>query len=112
MPENLPFRKEKTLLYTAWEYFALFDMNSNKASVKYLFIQKAVIFLFILITSLAILSTNQSFDDSIIDALNLALILFPIMAVSLFSIMTNNNYQQKWLVLRLGAEEIKKNIFI
>lgn len=102
------------VLETTWQRYAEFDANALAGLEQHLRLQSWVVILSVAATLLAILVGNYS--DQVLpiigQVLRISLILVPI--VSSIVLAFTNKFQQgeRWLALRAGAEEIKKEIYL
>lgn len=102
-------------LETAWQRYAQLATNATSASERYLRIRSWAIVLSVITTLLAVIT---SYSDSQIMAstlgkfIQISLILIPIIS-SVILVFANKLQQgQYWLVLKTGAEEIRKEIYL
>ncbi len=104
-----------TVLQTAWQNQAEFDLNASQAQKLHINLRRWVIILSVLATLLAILSevvTNR-FDIPLLEqSLRIALILVPIIGSVILAFANKFQQGQRWLTLRAAAEEIKKEIYL
>jgi len=102
-------------LETAWQRYAQFDTNASAALKQYLSLRGSVIVLTVLATLVAVITScndNHFLAPPVDEALRLSLTLVPIVS-SVILVFANKLQQgQYWLVLRTGAEEIKKEIYL
>ena len=102
------------ILESAWKKFAEFDAVSVDHTAAYSRLRLWIALMGVLATLLAIVSGNYGnlFPPAIAFVLHLLLIVTPILA-SVIAAYTNKFFATgDWLVLRAGAEEVLKNVYI
>jgi hypothetical protein len=115
------------VLMQAWETFADYDLNANEQQRKFEKIQKSILIVGVIGTALAIsqqvwgpkVSLNEMFQDKNVPAwkwlfwssVYYTLILIPILLTILITAITRFKQGSKWLLLRAGAESIKREIY-
>lgn len=110
-------RQHTPVLELAWRRHAEFDENAGKASNRYLRMRDWVIILGVIATLLAILIDIfywRPFSESEIGGrvLRAMLILVPIISSVILAFASKFQQGERWLALRTGAEEIKKEIYL
>ncbi len=100
-------------LETAWQRYAEFDANALTASRRHLILRWWVIVLSVVATLLAIVTNlNELMGTTLGLALKIGLILTPIVSSVILAFANKMQQGERWLVLRTGAEEIKKEIYL
>lgn len=100
-------------LETAWQRYAQLETNGATASRKYLILRGSSITLSVVATLLAILISQIDGGASPIgEVLRACLILVPIVIAVILVFANKLQQGQYWQVLRTGAEEIKKEIYL
>ena len=107
---------QSTALSIAWQRYAELDFNAAKAQKRHLTLRRWVIILSVVATVLAILSElvrgiagQWSF---MAEPLRILLILTPIAGSVVLAFANKFQQGERWLALRAGAEEIKKEIYL
>ena len=102
------------ILATAWTRYAQFNAMSLKRSKMYLRMRRWIIIMGILATMFAILVETYPANFPALGSLilKLFLILTPILGSILASVTSKKFSNGDWLILRAGAEEILKEIFM
>ncbi|HEY0042178.1 MAG TPA: DUF4231 domain-containing protein, partial [Flavisolibacter sp.] len=114
------------VLLQAWETFADYDSNANRQQKQFEKIQQAIILLGVISVALVIVqqvfaprdATSGELKSSTIQNVGVfwwsvyhILILLPITLTILVTAANRFKYGNKWLVLRAGAEAIKREIY-
>jgi tetratricopeptide (TPR) repeat protein len=100
-------------LETAWQRYAEFDANALTAARRHLILRWWVIVLSVAATLLAILANlNEMAGTTLGLTLKVGLILTPIVSSVILAFANKMQQGERWLVLRTGAEEIKKEIYL
>jgi tetratricopeptide (TPR) repeat protein len=105
------------VLELAWRRHAEFDENASKASNRYLRMRDWVIILGVIATLLAVLIDTfywQPFPEPGVGGrvLRVTLILVPIISSVILAFASKFQQGERWLALRTGAEEIKKEVYL
>ncbi len=102
------------ILEKAWMHHAELDTNADKLSKRHLRLRKWVAILGIVATVLAIVTDVYSpeFPVTAQAALKVMLILTPLAGSILAAFTSRELGDGRWLAMRAGAEEIKKEIYI
>lgn len=111
-----PLNSDRTLaLETAWQRYAQLATNATSASERYLRIRSWAIVLSVIATLLAVItaySESQIMASTLGQFIHVSLILVPIVS-SVILVFANKLQQgQYWLVLKTGAAEIRKEIYL
>ncbi len=102
-----------SVLEVAWQRYADFDANAVTASKQHLTLRWWVIVLAVVATLLAIVANlDQVVGTQFELPLKIGLILTPIVSSALLAFASKMQQGERWLMLRTGAEEIKKEIYL
>lgn len=108
------------VLFQAWEAFTMYDINANIQQKRFDILQRAIIWLGVFGTALVICQQVWSPRDAAGDIIRAGifwatthhvLILIPIMLTILVTAASRFKQGNKWLLLRAGAESIKREIY-
>jgi len=107
-----PNNEQLSPLKLAWQRYAQIDTNAVKASTVYFQLRSWILVLGLLATLLAVLIEIFGTVGLLGQLLSVSLIVVP--ALSSVVVAFTNKFQkgERWLALRTGAEEIKKEIFL
>jgi hypothetical protein len=102
------------VLMQAWDRFAVYDLNAILQKQRFDRLQMAILGIGLLATALAI--TKQVFEDKTPGwdlwwYLRYLLIVIPIFITILITVANKFKQGNKWLLLRSGAESIKREIY-
>jgi tetratricopeptide (TPR) repeat protein len=111
--ENTVTHEQSLALETAWQRYAELETNASAASKQYLTLRGSAIALAVVATLLAILTSQIDGGASPIrEILRIGLILVPIISAIVLFFANKLQQGQYWRVLRTGAQEIKKEIYL
>lgn len=108
---------EEHSLQDVWESFAKYDKNANQQQKKH-FMMQGLVLIAAITSTLAVLlwkidqPAAGKAGSGLTNALNKIVLLLPVVSTLLLAIIGRFKYGQKWLLLRSGAESIKREIFI
>lgn len=104
---------ESKALETAWQHLADLSRNAERAQNLYYQLSGWVIVVGILATLLAIVFNNELDPFIALDynTLLILLTLLPIVGSVILAFANKNQFGERWLTFRSGAEEIRKSIF-
>lgn len=109
-------KNQSPVLKIAWQHYAEFDDNAKRALKRHLWLRGAVIILGVIATFLAVLTDTFAGEAQlglILDrTLKILLILVPIIGATVLAFANKFQQGERWLVLRSGAEEILKEIYL
>ena len=115
MTENSTSNGMSSVLETAWQRFAELDANAITAQKWHLTMRLWVIILSVVATLLAIVTqwvvATQTEEATAARVLNFILISVPIIGSVILAFANKLRLGERWLALRAGAEEIRKEIF-
>jgi hypothetical protein len=102
------------VLEIAWKRFADYDNTAESSQDQYYLLRRWVLYFSIIATFLAIVVENfrTIFPEIIVTALQVILIAVPIAGSVLIAFLSEFKQGQKYLAMRAGAEEIKKEIYL
>jgi tetratricopeptide (TPR) repeat protein len=107
---------QTSALDIAWQRQVELSTKADEASRRYLRLRDWVIALGVLATLLAILtdvhSGSKPLGQMVDSIFRVGLILAPIIATAVLAFANKFQQGERWLALRTGAEEIKKEIFL
>lgn len=117
--EKLIYRelRGESILLKAWKIFSDYDHNANRHQKRHYFIQGTIIILGISSATLAVIWKHLGFTNKDTETSNSAafwhtlLILSPILTTLMIAAANKFKAGQKWLFLRAGAENIKREIY-
>ncbi len=116
MSENNHGAGRSEILEIAWQHFAELDANANEAQKWHFTLRLWVIILSVLATLLAIITqqvvASYTAEVTVARGLNFVLIATPIVGSVLLAFANKLRLGERWLALRAGAEEIRKDIFL
>jgi hypothetical protein len=107
---------DKTLKL-AWERFALYDENSKRQQAAFQMFQRLVLILGVSATLYALAQTQMKGNRLLpeewwgFNVLHYAIIILPIMISILVAVINRFKAGNKWILLRSGAEAIKREIY-
>ncbi len=103
-----------SVLEIAWQHYAELDANASAAARKHLRLRAWVIILAVVATFLAILSYayGELLGSPGYQIVRVALVLVPITGSIILAFANKFQQGERWLALRSGAEEIKKEIYL
>lgn len=110
-------RTAHPLVRQAWERFALYDYNAGRFQKKFGHMQSGILLLAVLATLFALSQTQLQLvgwldEGSIYDhLLRVFIILIPISVSVLISASNRFKAGNKWIYLRVAAEEIKQELY-
>ncbi|HEY9668310.1 MAG TPA: SLATT domain-containing protein, partial [Coleofasciculaceae cyanobacterium] len=111
--QNTVNREQSLALETAWQRYAQLEANASAASRQYLRLRGWALVLSVVATLLAILTSGSDRNASPLgEVLRACLILVPIASAVLLIFANKLQQGQYWQVLKTGAEEIKKEIYL
>lgn len=104
------------VLMQAWENFADYDLNAGIQQRSFNRLQLAILIIGVIGTALAISKEAYPASDAAINliihkSLYLVLIIIPILLTILITALNRFKQGTKWLLLRAGAESIKREIY-
>lgn len=99
-------------LTIAWQRYGELDRNARRALSHHLQLRGWAIALSVIATLLAVLSTLFPAPTPTHTALRVGLILVPIIGAAVATFANKFQQGERWLALRTGAEEIKKDIYL
>ena len=104
---------DTAVLMSAWETFAEYDLNANRQQKVSDRFQKWIIALGVIITALAITRQFFAHDETDFpwDIIRYLLIILPIFLTLLLTASNRFKQGKKWLLLRSGAESVKREIY-
>ncbi len=108
------FLNTDSTLRLVWERFVIFDENSKLLQAEFRNIQIWILFLGVVATALAMMQAQLTrWDTSWWDnrPFRYAIVLMPIAVSVLVAISSRLKQGNKWVLLRAGAEAIKREIF-
>jgi len=102
------------VLETAWKRFADYDNTAESTQDQYYLLRRWVLYFSIIATFLAIVVENfrTFFPPVVVTVLQVILIAVPIAGSVLIAFLSEFKQGQKYLAMRAGAEEIKKEIYL
>ncbi|MDD2814241.1 MAG: DUF4231 domain-containing protein [Thiotrichaceae bacterium] len=121
--ERLVYRllRGDNTLKSAWEQFAIYDLNAKRHQKHFESIQSAILFAGVLGTLLVLLQTTwaqklgltsaQIDEDFVSTCLRNMIMLVPVTMTALLAISNRFNAGNKWILLRGCAESLKSEIF-
>lgn len=119
--ERLVYRllRGDNTLKSAWEQFAVYDLNAKRHQKHFEWIQSSILFAGVLGTFLALVQTTWTqglsrpeIDDSTVsNILRNMIMLVPIIVTALLAAANRFNAGNKWILLRGCAESLKSEIF-
>ena len=117
MSQNQDATNRAPVLETAWRRYAELDYNAEQAQKKHRSLRIAVIILSVAATLLAILNelligTVFPADQLASQILRISLISVPIAGSIVLAFANRFQQGERWLALRAGTEEIKKEIYL
>ncbi len=97
------------VLLQAWETFAAYDLNANSQQKNFQILQLGILAVGVIATALAVIQTQW---PTLLEAvIHYILILLPILLTVLITATNRFKQGNKWLLLRAGAETIKREIY-
>ncbi len=116
MSENSNDAGQAQILEIAWRQFAELDANATEIQKWHLTLRLWVIIFSVLATLLAILTQRAvavyTVEATLARVLNFVLIAVPIVGSVLLAFASKLRLGERWLALRAGAEEIRKDIYL
>jgi hypothetical protein len=119
--ERLVYRllRGDNTLKSAWEQFAVYDLNAKRHQKHFEWIQSSILFAGVLGTFLALVQTTWTqglsrpeIDNSTVsNILRNMIMLVPIIVTALLAAANRFNAGNKWILLRGCAESLKSEIF-
>ena len=119
--ERLVYRllRGDNILKSAWEQFAIYDLNAKRHQKHFEWIQSSILFAGVFGTFLALVQTTWTqgltrpdIDASIVsNTLRNMIMLVPIIVTALLAASNRFNAGNKWILLRGCAESLKSEIF-
>ncbi len=110
------YQDNSSALRAAWQHFAEFSTNADQAQKWHIRLRKWVIILSVVATLAAILTdlANQQLTEAatISQILKFVLISIPITGSAVLAFSNKFQRGERWLALRAGEEEIKKEIYL
>ena len=102
------------VLESAWKHFADYDNTAEQHQDQYQFLRRWVLYFSILATFIAIVIENfrTLFPSILVTILQVILIALPISGSVIIAYLSEFKQGQKYLAMRTGAEEIKKEIYL
>ena len=102
------------VLETAWKRFADYDSTAEQQQDQYYSLRRWVLYSSIAATLIAIVIENfrTIFPPSLVTALQVILIALPITGSVIIAYLSEFKQGQKYLAMRTGAEEVKKEIYL
>lgn len=106
----------ETVLLQAWERFADYDLNAIQQQNRFEWIQKSILVIGVLATALALIKQVRN-PSGVFQRGDIwwfayyILLLIPIILTILITAASRFKQGNKWLLLRAGAEAIKREIF-
>lgn len=108
-------RQSSPVLERAWQHQAEFDANASQAQQRHINLRRWVIILSVVATLVAILTdlANQQLGPTapLAQILQYALIATPLLGSAVLAFANKFQQGERWLALRAGAEEIKREIY-
>lgn len=111
---------EMSTLELVWQRFAMYDKNANLQQRDFTRMQVAVLALGVIATFLALLETTLKINVDVLtnptfraidQVLFFVLLLIPITITALIAAANRFSAGNKWILLRAGAESLKKEIY-
>lgn len=119
--ERLVYRllRGDNTLKSAWEQFAIYDLNAKRHQKHFEWIQSSILFAGVLGTFLALVQTTwiqglsrPEINESVVsNSLRNMIMLVPIIVTALLAASNRFNAGNKWILLRGCAESLKSEIF-
>jgi hypothetical protein len=102
------------VLETAWKRFADYDSTAEQQQDQFYSLRRWVLYFSIAATFIAIVIENFRviFPNFLITAFQVILIALPIASSVIITYLSEFKQSQKYLAMRTGAEEIKKEIYL
>ncbi|MFN2235767.1 MAG: DUF4231 domain-containing protein [Anaerolineales bacterium] len=102
------------VLETAWRRFADFDSTAEQQQNQFYSLRRWVLYFSVAATFIAIVIENfrDIFPDFLITVFQVILIALPIASSVIIAYLSEFKQSQKYLAMRTGAEEIKKEIYL
>ncbi|MFC1996353.1 DUF4231 domain-containing protein [Chloroflexota bacterium] len=102
------------VLETAWKRFADYDSTAEQQQDQYYSLRRWVLYFSIAATFIAITIENfrTIFHPVLVTALQIILIALPIAGSVIIAYLSEFKQGQKYLAMRTGAEEVKKEIYL
>ncbi|MCG3210812.1 MAG: hypothetical protein FOGNACKC_04446 [Anaerolineae bacterium] len=111
---------ELSTLELVWQRFAMYDKNANLQQRDFNRVQVAILALGVIATFLALLETTLKINADVLtnptfraidQVLFFVLLLIPITITALIAAANRFSAGNKWILLRAGAESLKKEIY-
>jgi hypothetical protein len=114
--KSLPDPWAEDVLNQAWERFATFDKNAGRHQKEFHALTTRILTLGFLTTMMAILLTwvttsGPTLEGNALQILRWTVIALPILTSIAISIFNRRKSDNKWLLLRGGAESLKRKIY-
>lgn len=102
------------VLETAWKHFADYDSTAEQQQDQYYSLRRWVLYFSIAATFIAIVIENfrAIFPSIMVTLLQVILIALPIAGSVIIAYLSEFRQGQKYLAMRTGAEEVKKEIYL
>ena len=105
------------ILKEIWDQFATYDTNAVREQVKFKRVQNSILVLGVIAVLLALFQAQLFGVDEpdpfslLYEALRWSIIIAPILIAALIAISNQFKSGNKWIMLRSGAESLKREIF-
>jgi hypothetical protein len=114
--QTLPDPWAEDVLKEAWERFATYDKNAGRHQKEFHALTTRILWLGFLTTMMAILLTwfttsGPRIEENALQILRWTVIALPILTSIAISIFNRRKSDNKWLLLRGGAESLKRKIY-